>query len=501
MREFEYDVFISYARDDIKAIEELHKFSWTIEFCKKLKARLGLSTSKKLEIFLDDNNMLLGDKISDKLKEDIQSSKFFIPLLSPNYFNSRWCREELSYFLEIQPNEKQTRYIIPLILSPYEDLSWNDSEKELIKQVEKHLFGKACDAKGKVFQPNSNDFYKLLDKVEKKIKDCDRRKQLKFFLGIAPSLSQKVRDELKHAFNGVRRTYKDKGLDLTLLPDDEISIAQLKEKGENKKDFEAAVQDYLKHSNFSIHLFDSSFGPRLTDTEESLLDVQFDQARKSVEANPLFCSYLICRNFDEETPKRFDAIEEAVQKYARIEKIPFDDGTDLEDLLGRIIENYIAKSESTDQNNEIESKNEDLNPSVGNNVFLISHSKDDETTVQEYKQHISKRNLTASDADFADLFYENDKNERFIHSYLKKAGKALILYSKGDYNWYQGMKIHLLRYYEDKKLPAKDHAAVLILLPQVKEKLEKAKNRVKFPFRVINCTNRNHKHDLDDFLS
>ncbi|XP_042518551.1 disease resistance protein RPS2-like [Macadamia integrifolia] len=56
---------------------------------------------KRIETFMDDEKLKIGDLISEALKKAINESKFAIIIFSRNYANSRWCLEELALIMEV----------------------------------------------------------------------------------------------------------------------------------------------------------------------------------------------------------------------------------------------------------------------------------------------------------------------------------------------------------------------------------------------------------------
>lgn len=71
-------VFISYA----------HEWAEDAEYLAQYFQQAGLS------IWFDKTQIRTGDRLTNKIKEAIQQSTFFMPLLSPEYWISEWCIQE-----------------------------------------------------------------------------------------------------------------------------------------------------------------------------------------------------------------------------------------------------------------------------------------------------------------------------------------------------------------------------------------------------------------------
>ncbi|UCH97702.1 MAG: toll/interleukin-1 receptor domain-containing protein [Candidatus Aminicenantes bacterium] len=73
-----YDVFVSYAREDIDFAREL---------VRALKA-------KNISVWYDQGELRFGDNILRSLEDGLERSDFFLLLLSPEYFNKQWTQFE-----------------------------------------------------------------------------------------------------------------------------------------------------------------------------------------------------------------------------------------------------------------------------------------------------------------------------------------------------------------------------------------------------------------------
>lgn len=120
--------FFSYAHDD--------------DVCGRLRmlrddliAEYRQLTGNDLELFLDRDDIKWGDRWEKNIGAGIDSSSFFIPVLSPLYFKSEYCRErELRQFLEKVERESAKELLLPIY---YVDLDYveKDIDAELIRRV------------------------------------------------------------------------------------------------------------------------------------------------------------------------------------------------------------------------------------------------------------------------------------------------------------------------------------------------------------------------------
>ena len=60
-------------------------------------------------IFRDTENIPPGSEFPQVLRSELAASDIFIPLLSPAWFASSWCRQEYSAFVTLRKTETMTR--------------------------------------------------------------------------------------------------------------------------------------------------------------------------------------------------------------------------------------------------------------------------------------------------------------------------------------------------------------------------------------------------------
>ena len=68
--------------------------------------------SEGLETWVDKNELAPGDKLREEIKQKIQKSVFFVPLLTPKYMSSSWCLREFELAAELGLK------IVPVKISP-----------------------------------------------------------------------------------------------------------------------------------------------------------------------------------------------------------------------------------------------------------------------------------------------------------------------------------------------------------------------------------------------
>jgi hypothetical protein len=92
-KDYLYDVYISYSHDP-------HITSWLRElFLPVLQINLTFEFPRQVNVFMDFQELRLGETFRAELAEAINRSRICIALLTPRYFTSEWCLIEFESFL------------------------------------------------------------------------------------------------------------------------------------------------------------------------------------------------------------------------------------------------------------------------------------------------------------------------------------------------------------------------------------------------------------------
>jgi hypothetical protein len=99
-RNFNWDVFISYARFDNE--EAFNRPGWVSEFVKNLKiaVRQRLGDADNFRPYLDTATLDAGDQLQTLL-DNAKKSALFLAIASPSYAKRDWTQRELEAFLEV----------------------------------------------------------------------------------------------------------------------------------------------------------------------------------------------------------------------------------------------------------------------------------------------------------------------------------------------------------------------------------------------------------------
>jgi hypothetical protein len=81
-----------------------------------LRKAVRFRTGRPFEVFLDRDGIGLGQDWRDRLDQALAGVRFLIPILSPSYFASAPCRDELAKFLELERKAGRKDLVLPILI-------------------------------------------------------------------------------------------------------------------------------------------------------------------------------------------------------------------------------------------------------------------------------------------------------------------------------------------------------------------------------------------------
>ena len=99
--EYRYKAFISYRHQspDQDVARKLHSYIENYAIPSSLRKSLGVQ--KMGRVFRDQEELEISASLGDDIHEALEQSEWLICICSPRYLESRWCMEELNYFLSL----------------------------------------------------------------------------------------------------------------------------------------------------------------------------------------------------------------------------------------------------------------------------------------------------------------------------------------------------------------------------------------------------------------
>ena len=148
-------VFISYTRregeEHKKRVERLYQL---------------LTEARNLHVFKDDHEVVAGEELTPRLKEEIRKCDLFVSMLSKQYFDSKWCRDELEEAL------KKKKQVTPVVFDydgfRYEDFKYPESLSEKYSELNDKLRQKFDCEESNQEEKCTEKILQFIEKIMKK---------------------------------------------------------------------------------------------------------------------------------------------------------------------------------------------------------------------------------------------------------------------------------------------------------------------------------------------
>lgn len=421
---FEHDIFISYGQIDNQPLGEGK--GWIDNFFERLKVRLAQLIGEEPRIWWDGrlqgNEYFVGE-----IGDQISATLLLIPIISPRYVKSAWCRGELKEFcrralqtegLELRNRsrifkviktpvheEQQPEELSGLLGYMFYELDANDRPREFSPDVLPHKDQKywaklddlAWDLKQvleelKRQEPVPDNGQALMNPLEKKV-----------YLAETPADLSGERDQIKRELQ--QRGYY-------VLPDRELPLSVPK--------FQDVVREHLARCTLSIHLIGESYGVIPDGEEESSIVRLQEELAAEKSADPDF-SRLIWM------PVGLKARGNRQQQF--VAKLQTNAGagaellqTSLEDLKTRIVEKLSPQPKRAEQSTDANGLTR---------VYLMCDNRDfaDVTPVEEFLFDQGYEVITSINEG------DNAQVAQFHRESLLNCDATLIYYANANQLW------------------------------------------------------------------
>lgn len=101
--------FLSYAH-----IDNLQDNGRVVEIGTRLSTEMLVQTTRQFDVLVDRNIIKWGQNWRNRLEAAIDSSTFLIPILTPSFFASKECVNEVKLFLKREKQLKRDDLILPI---------------------------------------------------------------------------------------------------------------------------------------------------------------------------------------------------------------------------------------------------------------------------------------------------------------------------------------------------------------------------------------------------
>lgn len=128
--------FLSYSTVDNKRDND-----GIAKLCTDLSEEVKAQTGKDFPIFMDRYDLKWGDVWEDRLKAAVASASFFFPVLSPLFFESEHCNQEVEWFLNYELKTGRKDLMVPILyISPEWITNTDMIRPDLANRILNHQF-------------------------------------------------------------------------------------------------------------------------------------------------------------------------------------------------------------------------------------------------------------------------------------------------------------------------------------------------------------------------
>jgi hypothetical protein len=112
-----------------------------IDFARDLKEQYRIRTAEELELFVDRESIQWGEEWKQRISDAIAGTTFFIPVVTPSYFRSNACRQELLKFFREAERLGLEQLLMPIYWTSVPELdagSPENSDDEAIRAIARY---------------------------------------------------------------------------------------------------------------------------------------------------------------------------------------------------------------------------------------------------------------------------------------------------------------------------------------------------------------------------
>lgn len=295
--DFEKDVFISYAHLDNDP-DSLNKDAkgWISNFHTLLQKRLNKVIGDELKVWFDETDLEGNSVFGKEIRDQFPKLKVMVSILTPRYFKSNWCKEEMdTFYKEASKNAGLSvgnlSRIFKIVKTPFNPDEFENvppSVHEIVNDTLDYKFfiQKSRDLvielnpEGSVDNPNTAIFMEKLEdvvqgiaKLIKKLNKIDKTPDPDKIIYLA-----ETSNDLEEFREKLIRQLEDTGYHV--LPDRKLPNLL--------KDYTQAVESYIDQSALSLHLISSNnYGAPPEGTIKSKVIIQNEIAGKKSKINNL----------------------------------------------------------------------------------------------------------------------------------------------------------------------------------------------------------------------
>jgi hypothetical protein len=154
--------FWSYAHSD-----DENSGGHVLRLARQLSAEFRLLTGAELTLFVDREGLAWGDEWRKKIDTSIHGTTFFIPIITPTYFQREECRRELLLFHRKASASNLGELLLPIIFAP---INFDENSEDEVLAIVSRLQGEPF-ADRRLDDENSSVYKRAINKLATRLKE------------------------------------------------------------------------------------------------------------------------------------------------------------------------------------------------------------------------------------------------------------------------------------------------------------------------------------------
>ena len=488
--DFKYDIFISYGHLDDEDPGGDEK-GWIDLLVKRLPIVIADFLGYKPSVWRDERSLHGNEQLEGAIQEGVLRSLVLVPIVSPRYVQSDWCRIELETFCQgtspANSNEQwfDTR-IFKVIKSPLRYPHLIRQEPEVLRNMKGYPFFEMDGDTPDEFSPDGGQgkdhrYWVALRRLAQDISDkLVAMKQDAARVSVTPKFTKYVylaetTSDLTTERELVRDELRQRGFGV--FPEQKLALEEVKRT-------EEVVRAALERCALSVHLIGSRYGSTPEDDVRSIVRIQEEIASQRSASDAAFLRLLwipptlnVTEIQDERQRSFVSQLQTRVTTSVELLQMS------VEDLKSRVIEKLTPSRTTAVISGHSKFKQ----------VYLICEPSDREP-VRPIKQYLFQENLEV--ITWLDMGAE-DELMTYHRKNLKQCDAALIYFGSADEPWVRKNLEDLEKAYGYGREADWTASAVYVASPKSDQKEDFLTHMVPYVVRNFDSFNPN---DLQDFV-
>lgn len=161
------------------------------DLARDIVAQYEMLTGDSIELFLDRDSLVWGNAWQEKVDGTLANVAFFVPVITPRYFDSKECRRELRAFAARAEALGLTKLILPLHYVDFPALHEDEPSDDLIALVKRYQWAYWTELR--FADRTSADYRKAVSELAQRLVDANA--EVTAAVVAAPVLSVDVDEE------------------------------------------------------------------------------------------------------------------------------------------------------------------------------------------------------------------------------------------------------------------------------------------------------------------